>query len=114
MGKLFTSLLHEIKRTLFTHTYIMLILVSCQGLGDGGGRVFVRGTRQPLDSARVILYFDAQPEDTSISDSVGYFHVMQIVRCKPNCPELKLHVSRRGYLDLDYNMTVEWERKHYF
>ena len=81
---------------------IPMLLTSCEGVMDIRGTILSADTHLPIEAAMVRFHEQVgkfgTSEDTVYTDSNGTFEVGSLTMCAPDCPEVKLIVSKIGYV----------------
>jgi hypothetical protein len=83
---------------------ISLLLISCEGIVRGEGKIISAKDKKPLDS---VLVYWTNLNEKSYSDSLGHFEIGQFCGCIPDCPELEIITYKKGYKTNYLNLTKD-------
>ncbi len=84
--------------------YLLILLVSCEGIIHGDGKIISAINQLPIDSVK-INWFDK----IVYSDKNGNFSFHEFVGCVPECPDLELVLTKQGYESKYINLSKENE-----
>lgn len=82
--------------------FLSLLIVSCEGVVEGNGKVISKTDQSPIDSVEVNFF-----GDSIYTDKDGKFSLSEFVGCTPSCPDLELILTKKGYKPKYVNLTKE-------
>lgn len=91
----------KMTRTIKLILTIATLMTSCEGRIEISGTIMSADNNSPIDSA-MIQFHEKRNRfttviDTVYTDSNGTFQFGRLSMCAPNCPEVKLIISKNGY-----------------
>jgi hypothetical protein len=80
-------------------------LIGCEGIVGGDGYVYASSTMKPLNNVKVFIYHNNHLNDSTITDSLGFYRGGRFVGCVPKCPSVKIKYIKDGFI----TMTIDFD-----
>jgi hypothetical protein len=96
---------------LITFSFLLLVFgpIGCEGIVGGDGYVYASNTMKPLNNVKVLIYLNNHLNDSTLTDSLGFYRGGKFVGCVPKCPSTKMMFIKDGYFttSVDFDSLVK-------